>query len=427
MKTLRHLDPSTSFRAGKAQCKQAQGRPLRQAQGKLLRHICLLVFVFLVVNASASDEKLAFRSEQRKGANGDGGKNPEVWFRSAGELGLQFVRLSPVTWQSAGRDFLLGNADDFTGIEPADLNKLEQVLDIAQRHNVKIVLTMFSLPGARYRQLNDYKFDYRLWTDERFQQQALAFWRELAQQLKDHPAIVAYNPLNEPHPARKDGFESGNTEGFEEWLWKNRDTPADLNRFNHRVVEAIRQVDSQTPILLDCWFHAAPEGFGYLMLVKDDRILYSFHFYTPWNYTTYRVNKERFSYPNAMPVGWSEETKQWTSAGLRRCIRPVIEWAKRYNIPSEAIVVGEFGCDRRVGGAKKYLNDLVAIFNEHRWHWAFYSYRSPDWDGMDYELGVEKLGWKYWQAREQGKEHEELIRRRDNPLWDVFKREFAKK
>jgi len=62
-----------------------------------------------------------------------------------------------------------------------------------------------------------------------------------------------------------------------------------------------------------------------------------------------------------------------------------------------------------------------------RWHWAFYSYRSGDWDGMDYELGVEKLGWKYWEAREQGKGHEKLIRRRDNPLLGVFKKEFVEK
>ncbi len=394
-----------------------------------MKRVLLFFCLFLVVHASAgmSDERLAFWSKQRKGANGDGGKDPEDWFRSAGELGLQFVRLSPVTWPSAGRDFLLGNADDFTGIEPTDLKKLKQVLDIAEKHGVKIVLTMFSLPGARYRQLNDYKFDYRLWTDEKFQQQALAFWQELAQHLKDHPAIVAYNPLNEPHPARKDGFEGGNIKGFEEWLGKNRGTAADLNRFNRRVVEAIRQVDSQTPILLDCWFHAGPEGFDYLEPVKDDKVLYSFHFYTPWNYTTYRVNKERFSYPDAMPVGWSDETKQWTSADLRRCITPVIDWAKRYNISPEAIVVGEFGCDRRVGGAREYLSDLVEILNEHRWHWAFYSYRAPDWDGMDYELGIEKLGWKYWEAREQGKGHEELIRRRDNPLWDVFKKEFEEK
>ena len=64
---------------------------------KVLRHIGLLALVFLVVNASAAfDEKLAFWSVQRKGANGDGGKKPEDWFRSAGDLGLQFIRLSPL-------------------------------------------------------------------------------------------------------------------------------------------------------------------------------------------------------------------------------------------------------------------------------------------------------------------------------------------
>ena len=64
----------------------------------ILRQIGLLAFVLLVVNASAavSGERHAFWSEQHKGANGDGGKNPEDWFRSAGELGLQFIRLSPM-------------------------------------------------------------------------------------------------------------------------------------------------------------------------------------------------------------------------------------------------------------------------------------------------------------------------------------------
>ena len=45
---------------------------------------------------------------------------------------------------------------------------------------------------------------------------------------------------------------------------------------------------------------------------------------------------------------------------------------------------------------------------------------------MDFELGTEKLDWKYWEAREAGKTHEELIERKDNPLWNVIKREFQK-
>jgi hypothetical protein len=63
----------------------------------ILRQIGLLALMLFVVNASAaSDEKHAFWNERRNGANGDGGKNPEDWFNSAGNLGLQFIRLSPM-------------------------------------------------------------------------------------------------------------------------------------------------------------------------------------------------------------------------------------------------------------------------------------------------------------------------------------------
>lgn len=394
----------------------------------------LIAFVLpLSCEGLLANEKTSFWAKQRKGANGDGGKEAEDWFRAAAEFGIQFIRLCPATWQASGRDFLLGDADNFTRIPSADLERLKTVLDTAQRHGVRVVLTMFSLPGARWRQQNDNKFDYRLWTEEKFERQALAFWKELAENLKDHPAVVGYNPLNEPHPARKHGFESGSTEGFAEWLHENKGSQADLNRFNRRMVQAIRQVDPEMPIILDCWFHAAPEGFGFLDPVDDAvgprfaaALIYSFHFYAPWNFTTWRINKGRFSYPHRMPIGWSDQTQKWTLENLRDRVQSVVAWTKKFQIDPKRIMVGEFGCDRRVAGASQYLSDLIKIFNENSWHWAFYSFRSPDWDGMDYELGTQKLGWKYWQAREEGKHHEDLIQRGDNPLWNVFKREFRR-
>jgi aryl-phospho-beta-D-glucosidase BglC (GH1 family) len=353
--------------------------------------------------------------------------NPDAWFKAAADVGIEFIRLAPVTWESEGRDFLLGDADNFTGIPERDYAKLESVLDFAHLHEVKVVLTMFSLPGARNRQSNDYKFDYRLWTDEKYQEQALAFWKELATRLKDHPAIVGYNPLNEPHPARKDGFQGENKKGFEQWLTQHKDTTADLNRFNRRVVKAIRSVDSETPIILNCWFHSAPEGFRHLTPVDDKAVLYAFHFYEPWEFATFRVNKGRFSYPDKMPVAGSDATEPWTQADIQRRVQPVIDWAKRFDVSASRIVAEELGCDRRVLGARAYLEDLITTFNGHEWHWAFYSFRSSGWDGLDYELGTEKLGWKYWQEREKGIDHEDLIKRHDNLLWEVFTREFSPK
>jgi len=392
----------------------------------------LLIIIFLVALLSSkslsSSKKIEFWNIQRKGANGDGGKDPDKWFGAAAEVGIEFVRLIPVNWESQGRDFLLGDADNFRDIPAQDFQKLKETLDVAHRYNVKVLLTMFSLPGARNRQDNDYKFDYRLWTDQKYQQQALAFWKELAARLKNHPAIVGYNPLNEPHPARKDGFESDrDREGFADWLTRHKKGTSDLNRFNRLIVKAIRSEDTLTPIVLDGWFHSTPNGFRYLIPIDDDAVLYAFHFYEPWIFATYRVNKGRFSYPNSMPGDTSETTSRWTAAEIRQRLQPVVEWAQRYNIPAWRIMAEELGCDRRVSGAKEYLEDIVGVFNEAGWHWAFYSFRASDWDGLDYELGTQKLGWKYWQEREKGIDHEDLIKRHDNPLWDVFKREFTQK
>lgn len=388
----------------------------------------ILSLCFISVHIHAN-EKLAFWNQQQKGANGDGGAvkdtdtTPDEWFKSAADVGIDFVRLQGIDWKTDHRDFLIGNADNFTEIPPEDFQQLIDVLDIAQKHGVKIEMCMFSLPGARNRQANGMEFDYRLWTDEKFQQQALEFWKQLASNLKDHPAIVAYNPLNEPHPARKDGVFGDDKQQFEDWYMKHKDTPADLNRFNRRIVEAIREVDTQTPIILNGWFHSSSNGFQNLIPVKDDAVLYAHHAYGSWEYVTFRANKDRFSYPDKMPTLQGDETEAWTVDTLRKNVQAVVDFQKKYNIPSNRIIAEEFGVDRRVKGAQQYLADYISVFNEHDWHWAFYSYRSATWDGMDYELGTEKLGWKYWQEIEKGKSHEELITRQDNPLWNIIKRE----
>ena len=388
----------------------------------ILRTCILGLLLALSDAALAGNPKWEFWSEQRKGANCFNAKVTEAWFEAAAGLGLEFVRLTPDWWKKAERDFLLGNASNFKRINEADFAELKRVLDLADRHGVKIVLSMVSLPGARNRQHNNNKFDYRLWADEKYQAQARKFWRELAGRLKDHPAIIAYNPLNEPHGERKFGLEGENAEKFAKWYAEKKGTTWDLNRFNRRIVGAIREADPATPILLDCWFHAGPSGFGFLDPVDDPLVLYSFHVYEPWNFTTWRVNKERYSYPEKMPKWWDGPTEAWTKATLRERVGAVMEWQKRHRMPATRVVVGEFGCDRRVGGARQYLADWIELFNAEGWHWAFYAYREDKWLAMDYELGTGPVGWDYWKAKERGEDPEPP--RRDNALWEVIKREF---
>ncbi len=377
-------------------------------------------FVFIVgCSQKAEIEKRSFWDTQRRGSNGDANDGLLEYFQVAEEFGIEMIRLSPADMKSESKDFLIGDIDDYHEIPEKDLQRFIAVLNNAAETQVKVVITFFGLPGARWRQHNAMEFDYRLWEDFKYHEQSARFWADLARELKDHPAVVGYNILNEPHPERKDGFQSGQTDGFDDWLRENHDTPASLNLFYQRVIDAIREVDTETPIILDARFHASPDGFDYFEPLEGDGLFYSCHFYSPWSYTTHRENKERFSYPEHMPQAGSEDTGYWGKEDMSALFDPVRHWLDRYNIPKEKLIVAEIGCDRRVGGATQYLKDLIHTMNHENWHWGFYSFRSASWDGMDYELGSEKLNWKHWQAIEAGKSHNEIVNRHENPLWNV--------
>jgi hypothetical protein len=376
----------------------------------------LVVGVYLgAASEPRPGERLSFWDTPRRGANFFNEVETRERLRAAREAGLEWVRLVPDKWPGARRDFLLGDAGDFRGIVPEDLAHLETVLGWAEAEGMPVVMGMLNLPGCRWVQKNDGVQDYRLWNEERYQEQAAAFWRELASRLKAHPAVVAYNPLNEPHPAREDGHDGAEAEGFGAWLEAHRGTTADLDRFNARIVRAIREVDPHTPVLVEGYGHGSLTGLTYLKPIDDPAILYSFHFYDPWQYTSRKANKGRYAYPEAMPAYWNGPAERWERDALARMMDPVQDWASRHGIPKSRIAAAEFGCDRSAPGAREYLEDVVASLNRRGWHWAFYSFREDVWDRMDYEVGTGGLGAAYWEALERGEKPERP--RRDNPLW----------
>ncbi len=256
----------------------------------------ILIFILMAMSGfTRNSDKMDFWSTQKKGANGALHKFRPHWFEAAADVGLEFVRVAPDQLPAEERDFLIGDADNFTAINETDLALLKELLDTAHHNNIKVVLVMFSLPGCRWRQLNNDQDDYRLWQQYRFQEQAFEFWRQLAGRLKDHPAIVAYNPLNEPHPAKWLGMETPTKEFFT-WQKKVKDTPADLNHFNRRMVAAIRSVDPHTPIMLDGYFYADAKGLPFIEPVDDPQILYAFHNIARWGGLDYELGAEKLGW-----------------------------------------------------------------------------------------------------------------------------------
>jgi hypothetical protein len=80
-----------------------------------------------------------------------------------------------------------------------------------------------------------------------------------------------------------------------------------------------------------------------------------------------------------------------------------------------------------VEGCAEYLKDIIALYNEQNWHWAFYAFREDmAWTGLDYEIGTAPEPAGFSKAVENGADYNMLKNdlRRDNPLWSVIQNEF---
>jgi endoglucanase len=392
----------------------------------MVRSACLWIAVLVVGVMSlplrlAAGEGIGWWDQQQRGANCFNHVMREQWFADASAAGIHLVRLAPSSWKGEGRDFLLGNADEFKGIPEADLQQLKQALDWADRYKVKVVIVPLSRPGLRWSQHNNDQVDDRLWKDFRYHEQSAAFWKELATELRGHPAVAGYNLINEPQVERALGVD-GSEAKQKAFRQTKRGTPADLNLLYGRIIKAIREVDPATPIILDASNYGAIDGLGFLETSADPAILYAVHIYDPWFYSTWRKNEGKLKYGEQMTI--YGETFRLDRKWIEARLQVVADWASRNKVPASRIFVGEIGCDRRCPGAEEYLRDVVAGVNVRQWHWAFYSYREDGWDGMDYELGTGRTPPRFWDLEGDAREAYMRTLRKPNPLWDVLSSQF---
>ena len=333
-------------------------------------------------------------------------------FYSAKSAGIEFMRIAPNKWRvkrdnfNLG-DFLIKNSKSYvsknTKIHPQDIKYLNQILTCADKAQIKVILTMLSLPHNRWRQHNNGVQQRDIWKKTSYQKQAMQVWLQLIPKIKHHSSIVAYNIKNEPSPERvklnllNDWTEITN---YQKWQKKVQNTPQDLNKFYSNAVKQIRSVDKKHYIVLDSGYYATPAAFSVLQPINDKHILYSFHMYIPFAYTNFKINiNNKYSYPGKIPFGEKfSQFAYWDKAQIHNFLKVITNWQTKHKVPSNQILVGEFGVNRSFNGAEQYLHDLIHEFNNNKWHWAFYSYREDSWQAMDYELGNKKaLGAQYWK------------------------------
>ncbi len=276
----------------------------------------------------------------------------------------------------------------FTEKPPYQLDRdvednLDRLLDMAAEADLFVVITFRTGPGR-----SEFSFFWgqdtqsdpvngwfdpgyhndTVWESQAAQDAWAQMWRYAANRYKDNPIVVGYDLMCEPNAT---------TLFFDIWAEVEDFYPAqagtlyDWNRFYPSIVTAIREVDADTPILVQPTGWGAAIWLPYLELTDDERTVYTIHQYEPSDYTHQPLDSLDIAYPGTLDGG-----EAFNRAWLDRFLSATVDdFVARHARP---VAVNEFGLQRFEPGGAAFLRDLLNEFeargiNHALWEW------SPSW------------------------------------------------
>ncbi len=233
------------------------------------------------------------------------------------------------------------------------LDELEQVLAHCEKLGIKVAIDMHGAPGARHANL-----DLAMFHEKEYADAFVDCWREIATRFKGHKAVWGYDLINEPS-------QQGAVREYS------------YLAIQYRAAKAIREIDPETPIIVTSSEYSRPRSFRYLHPLPLPNIIYEVHMYRPSAYT----HQGLFSSGDPIPYPGMVKGEDWNIETIRKHLAPVREFEKKYGA---RIYVGEFSAVRYAPGAAKYLEDVIAVFEEYGWDWSYHAFRESHYWSVEY-------------------------------------------
>lgn len=254
------------------------------------------------------------------------------------------------------------------------LDKLDSLMDVLKANGIKVVIDMHLPPGGRYKNSTAFATAgaeamaaavsgdgslFLMMEEPLYHKAFVEAWKKIATRYKGNPVIYGYDLVNEPLQRRPTRFS---------WL-----------QLQYDAAVAIREIDPETPILIESNYNCLPDRFEMIPLPLKN-IIYQVHMYIPCDYTHQGiVNSEEYG-KAFQKLAWDYRDRGWNKEKLRNSMKSVIAFAKKYGAK---IFVGEFSAVCWAPGAAQYLDDVISLFEEYRWDWTYHAFR--EWDGWSVE------------------------------------------
>jgi len=180
----------------------------------------------------------------------------EIDFRRVKALGFNMIRLA-------------FNGNWFEQNSAVFWAWLDRNITWAKKYHIYLVLDLHVPIGGYWLDESFEENDFSLWTDRKLQSRNIQLWKKIAKRLVNEPIIAAYDILNEPVVADKDGSQ-----------WKI---------LAQEIVDGIRYYD-RNHLIIVAPLYGVSRSYDDLkdlvpFLVNDDNVMYDFHFYEPLYYT----------------------------------------------------------------------------------------------------------------------------------------------
>lgn len=136
------------------------------------------------------------------------------------------------------------------------------------------------------------------------------------------------------------------------------------------IRRAIRALDKKTPLIISSTY-GDPANLRRLKVLRDRRVIYTFHHYYPMPFTHQGVRDE-----------FPRNRRGPSDVRLRNHLVAVKEWQERHRV---RVYVGEFSCVRWApeDALLDYLRESINLFEQYGWDWTYHAWR--EWTGWDLE------------------------------------------
>ena len=294
----------------------------------------------------------------------------------------------------------------------------DRVLAMAEKADLFAVITFRTGPGRSDFTFYDEDIEEwgdpslvieNVWTDQDAQDAWAEMWRTAAEHFRGNPVVVGYDLMCEPNAAGRllEIWEP------DEFYAQYAGTTYDWNAFYPHIVAAIRQVDTDTPILVSAMGWGAVHWLPYLKPVDDARIVYTVHQYEPQVQYTHQAPEAHHTYPGYYDVDWDGEPEHFDRDWLDAYLQPIDAFKARYGVP---VAVNEYGVMRWAPNAADFMRDEMALFEQRGVNHAFWAY-SPAWP--PYAENIDAFDFLHGPDPDV---HYNVI---PNPLFDVIRADWA--